>query len=267
MKHEQRNNTIVFYFATRDVAVRVVRISFLTAVRGCVALRPSAPAVVAMEPVSAEAVIDLAELVLPSLPAEHQQGLSSVIDLVRCGVARPSILTQLVKDLKGEVLGGSAQASMTSTGLSGSLDDDVVSSHGYSTMQAGELIRLASTPESRQRSMDRVAEPPRAAKRLLSEINESRDFWKALRKHGTVQQCQRWLETMVANSTWSEVRDTEAELLRKEYLRLWDECKFYDPDFVDEEMKDRQRAAGVIDVSQKGGGKGGKGGKPSSSSV
>lgn len=147
------------------------------------------------------------------------------------------------------------------SGAMGTAEEDVVSRHGYASMTAGELIRLSTLPESRQRSIERVAEPPRAAKRLLQELNESRDFWKALRKHGTVQQCQRWLECMVGNSSWEDQRDSEEELLRKEYLRLWDECKFFDPHFVDEEMKERQRAAGVIDSPATAGGKGGKGGK------
>ena len=112
------------------------------------------------------------------------------------------------------------------------LDDNVVSSHGYTTMHAAELIRLASRPDSKQRSIERVADPPREVKELLRAINETRDFWKALRKHGTVQQCKSWLQTMVQHSTWHEVRETNAELLRKEYLRLWDECKFYDPGHV-----------------------------------
>ena len=87
------------------------------------------------------------------------------------------------------------------------LDDNVVSSHGYTTMHAAELIRLASRPDSKQRSIDRVADPPREVKELLRAINETRDFWKALRKHGTVQQCKSWLQTMVQHSTWHEVRD------------------------------------------------------------
>ena len=61
------------------------------------------------------------------------------------------------------------------------LDDNVVSSHGYTTMHAAELIRLASRPDSKQRSIDRVADPPREVKELLRAINETRDFWKALR--------------------------------------------------------------------------------------
>ena len=100
------------------------------------------------------------------------------------------------------------------------LDDDVVFSYGYSSMDTAKLIRLASKPESKQRSIDSVADPPREAKSLLSAINESRDLWQALRKHGTVQQCQRWMETMVSNSNWAEVRDTDKKILRKEYLRL-----------------------------------------------
>ena len=64
------------------------------------------------------------------------------------------------------------------------LDDNVVSSHGYTTMHAAELIRLASRPDSKQRSIDRVADPPREVKELLRAINETRDFWKALRTVG-----------------------------------------------------------------------------------
>ena len=63
-----------------------------------------------MEPVSAASVVDLAECVLDLLPPEQQPGLSSVIDMVRRGTARPSTLTELVKDLKRELLSGSALA-------------------------------------------------------------------------------------------------------------------------------------------------------------
>ncbi len=68
--------------------------------------------------------------------------------------------------------------------------------------------------------------------------------------------CAQWRE-------WKRDRETDEELLRKEYLRLWTEVRHFDPDFVDEEMKQRQANAGIVDVvsgkgksSAAGGGKG-----------
>ena len=69
----------------------------------------------AMEPVSAESVVDLAECVLDVLPPERQALLGSVIDMVRNGTARPNTLTELVKDLRGNLQGGSARGSRQST--------------------------------------------------------------------------------------------------------------------------------------------------------
>ena len=124
----------------------------------------------------------------------------------------------------------------------------VVSMHGYSTMAAAELISRASRPESINRSLNRIAEPTAAAKELLRSLGEKVEFWYSLRRHGTVNQCENWLKIMVANSTWRDDRNTEEELLRKEYLRLWTECIHFDASFVDQEMKRRQTEAGVVEV-------------------
>ena len=121
----------------------------------------------------------------------------------------------------------------------------VVSAHGYSTMTAAELISRASRPESINRSVNRVAQPTEAAKELLRTLGEKVEFWYSLRRHGTVNQCEN---IMVRNSTWFQDRNTEEELLRKEYLRLWTECIHFDASFVDTEMKRRQSEAGVVEV-------------------
>ena len=123
---------------------------------------------------------------------------------------------------------------------------DIVSVHGYSTMTAAELISRASRPESINRSANRVAQPTEVAKELLRSLGEKVEFWYSLRRHGSVNQCENWLKIMVANSTWFQDRNTEEELLRKEYLRLWTECIHFDASFVDKETKRRQTEAGVV---------------------
>lgn len=101
--------------ATCDVAVRVAR-AVPAGLSGVVwRCGPQLWQSEAMEPVSAEAVIDLAELVLPSLSGEHQHALSTVIELVRRGQARPSVLTELVRDLKRQAGSGAGYPSMNST--------------------------------------------------------------------------------------------------------------------------------------------------------
>lgn len=120
------------------------------------------------------------------------------------------------------------------------------SAHGYHQMGPHEIMRLATTKESLDRSMDRCKPCPEAAKRLLKELGESRAFWFALRRHGTTEQCTRWLGTMCQHSTWSADRHSENEILRKEYLRFWQEVRDYRPNFQDEEMQRRQRERGTV---------------------
>lgn len=73
-------------------------------------------------------------------------------------------------------------------------------------------------------------------------LGESRALYFALRRHGTTEQVYTWLQRMLDRSDWKNRRDDEDEVLRKDYLRLWQECKHYDPNFVDQEMKRRQAA-------------------------
>ena len=84
------------------------------------------------------------------------------------------------------------------------------------------MIAKSTTPESINRSIHRISEPSREVNSLLRSLRESRAFWCALRKHETRHQCEQWLRAVVGH---------------KEYLRLWTEVRFFDPDFVDEEIK------------------------------
>lgn len=79
--------------------------------------------------------------------------------------------------------------------------DRAVSAHGYHELGPQEILRLAGLSESIERSTDRCKACPDAAKRLLKQLHESRDFWCGLRRHGTVEQCLKWLETMSLHST------------------------------------------------------------------
>ena len=125
----------------------------------------------------------------------------------------------------------------------------VRSSHGYHEMEVHEIMRLATMRESIERSRDRCKPCPEAAKRILRQLGESRAFWFALRRHGTPEQCVKWLQTMADHSTWADERNQANEVLRREYLRFWQEVRDYRPNFQDEEMKRRQREAGTVQVA------------------
>ena len=90
-----------------------------------------------------------------------------------------------------------------------------------------------NTAESLQRSFARVQRPPRAALRLLRDMGEHKSFWFALRRHGDEQVAMRWLAKLHATSNWAEQKFSPSELLRKEYLRLLDCIKAFDPDYQD----------------------------------
>ena len=90
-----------------------------------------------------------------------------------------------------------------------------------------------NTAESLERSIARVRRPPRAAMKMLRDMGEHKSFWFALRKHGNEQAALRWLSTLHAKSNWAEQKHSEFERLRKEYLRLLDSIRVFDPGFQD----------------------------------
>ena len=84
---------------------------------------------------------------------------------------------------------------------------------------------------SARRSKERCKPPSGRAKDLLKDLNESKHFWYALRRHGDVATCTSWLEKLRTVSTFDNKNEYEQQ--RKEYLKLLDEIKRWDPEFRD----------------------------------
>jgi hypothetical protein len=83
----------------------------------------------------------------------------------------------------------------------------------------------------------------RAPKIQIGAIGESRSLWYALRRHRTKAQCTEWLNILHSNSTWSDDKESDDEVLRRQYLHLWEAVRSFEPEFVDAEMKRRQGLA------------------------
>ena len=98
---------------------------------------------------------------------------------------------------------------------------------------AAEPPRFDS-PESLQRSRERYQRPPREATRLLAEMSEHKSFWFALRKHGNQDRALGWLRTLHEHSNWPANKKDPSEVLRKEYLRLLDGVKVFNPHYKDQ---------------------------------
>ena len=100
----------------------------------------------------------------------------------------------------------------------------------------------ARTLESTQKCLDRTCRPPEEARSLLQDLAESPAMWLALRRHLTVADAVTVLKILHDHSEWPQVRRTEDELLRREYLKLFDECCYFDPDWIHPEMRQQQAA-------------------------
>jgi hypothetical protein len=68
---------------------------------------------------------------------------------------------------------------------------------------------------------------------MLKDMGEHKSFWFTLRKHGDETAALRWLTTLHAQSNWAVNKHSDAEVLRKEYLRLLDGVKFFNPSYQD----------------------------------
>jgi hypothetical protein len=75
-------------------------------------------------------------------------------------------------------------------------------------------------------------------------------MWLALRKHLTEGDAQYILEVLKEHSGWRDVKKSEDEVLRKEYLHLFDECKFYNPAWESTAMKQRRERAQRAEASE-----------------
>ena len=108
---------------------------------------------------------------------------------------------------------------------------------------AERCARHARSQASRDRSLNRTRQPEGEARMLLTELRESGAFWLALRKHLDEEEAVFILKVLQEHSGWREVKKSRNEELRKEYLRLYDECRYFDPDWRHKEMRERRIAA------------------------
>ena len=76
-----------------------------------------------------------------------------------------------------------------------------------------------------QLGLDRLTRPPRLCRESLIGQPGGVAMWKFLRKHLNVEDTEFILRALQEQEkqTWRD------EALRREYLRLYDECKHFDP--------------------------------------
>ena len=113
---------------------------------------------------------------------------------------------------------------------------------GTDMMDFGDVDWAAST----RRSEERCKAPFGRARDLLHDLHESVHFWYALRRHGDVATCTSWLEKLRGVSTFN--KNSEYEQQRKEYLKLLDEIKRWQPEFRDRPREPRARGPREIAV-------------------
>jgi len=109
-----------------------------------------------------------------------------------------------------------------------------------------QLTILARGKESEERCMRRLDDPPEACRQLLIDLREGPALWQGLRKHLTVEDSEYILRVLQEHSEWKVVKRDKNEKLRKEYLRLFDECRHFDPGFEDAEMKERMGKTHIV---------------------
>lgn len=115
---------------------------------------------------------------------------------------------------------------------------------------ARSLANIAQSAEISERCIKRTAQPRGECRELLADLNETPLFYVALRKHLTVRDTEFVLRVLREHSGWGDTKNTKNERLRKEYLKLFDECRHFDPDWVDTEMQRRQKENQLVPTSE-----------------
>ena len=109
-----------------------------------------------------------------------------------------------------------------------------------------DYYRRSISQESIDFSFARVGPIPKEARKLLSELKENSFFWLALRKHVDEYDAIWILEVLKRYSTWRRDKTLREEsleaILRREYLDLYSEIKWYadDPNWIHSEMVARK---------------------------
>ena len=68
-------------------------------------------------------------------------------------------------------------------------------------------------------------------------------MWLGLCRHLDIEDTKFVLAVLLERSGWREAKRSRNEVLRKEYLRLYDECKHYSPQWEHTAMKERREGA------------------------
>lgn len=109
-----------------------------------------------------------------------------------------------------------------------------------------QMLSHSRSRASEERCRTRLDDPPEVCKQLLIDLREGPALWQGLRKHLTVEDTEFVLRMLQEHSDWKTVKRDPNERLRKEYLRLFDECRHFDPDFQHTEMKQRMAKTAIV---------------------
>ena len=104
-----------------------------------------------------------------------------------------------------------------------------------------ECAAHSRTFASERKCLARTQQPPEEGRRLLRQLREGFGLWLGLRKHVSEKDAVYILSVLREHSNWHDVKKSVDEDLRKEYLELFDEVKYFDRDWVHTEMKNRQQ--------------------------
>ena len=104
-----------------------------------------------------------------------------------------------------------------------------------------ECAAHSRTFASERKCLARTQQPPEEGRRLLRQLREGFGLWLGLRKHVSEKDAVFILSVLREHSNWHDVKKSVNEDLRKEYLELFDEVKYFDRDWVHTEMKNRQQ--------------------------
>jgi hypothetical protein len=89
---------------------------------------------------------------------------------------------------------------------------------------------------------ERTQVPPAAADKLLRKLRAGLALWFGLRRHLSVADATFILNVLVEHSQWHQVKRSRNEDLRREYLQYYDECRYFDREWVPRDMHTRQAA-------------------------
>lgn len=92
--------------------------------------------------------------------------------------------------------------------------------HGFDVMSQRDLEAEARKQESINYSCARRKAMTHTQRHLCAALGESRSLWYALRRHGTEAKVEEWLQIMAKTIRWREQRQSQEEILRREYLHL-----------------------------------------------